>query len=98
MEVLVISSCGVDVSVCRITPSTGVTIDPFQPVLSTMAGLEVLEIVRDGEALALHSSEEVLHDWVGVVAKGDLDWSLKSMNVTIITGSLVCFMLLSLTE
>ena len=37
---------------------------------------------------------KVLHDWVGVIAEGDLDRALKAMNVSVVASSLVSLMLL----
>lgn len=69
-------------------------VDPLQPVLSTVAGNEILEIVCDRDVLRLNRTEEVLHDRVGVVAKADLDRALESMDVTVVARPLVCLVLL----
>lgn len=45
--------------------SAHIAIDPLKPMLSTMAGLEVLKIVNNRDALRLSCSEEVLCDRVG---------------------------------
>ncbi len=59
-----------------------------------MAGHKILEIIRNREALRLSSAEEVLHDGIGVVAKGNLDGSFETVNVPVVAGTLVGFMLL----
>ena len=43
-------------------------------------------------------TQEVLHDWVCVVAKGDLDWALKAVEVTVVASPLICLMLLHQRE
>ena len=43
-----------------------------------------------GNVLRFNGSKEVLHDWICVIAKRDLDWALEAMDVTIIAGTLVC--------
>lgn len=47
-----------------VRPTTGITVDPFQPMLGTMTSDQVLKIVCDRDVLALSSTEEVLHDGV----------------------------------
>jgi len=59
MEVLVLGTSSVDVRMGSIRTSTSVSVDPLQPMLSTMAGDEVLKVICDWEAQALSCSEEV---------------------------------------
>ena len=54
VEVLVVLPGTVDVSVSRVAAATRVTVDPFEPVFGTMAGDQVLEIVRDRNVLRLN--------------------------------------------
>lgn len=89
---------GMNISVSRVTSTTSVSIDPLQPMLGAVASYQVLKVVCDGYVLRFGSAEEVLSDGVGVIAEGDLDWTLKSMDITIVTSSLVCFMLLHQRE
>ena len=84
---------GMDISVSGVTSTTSVSIDPLQPMFGAVASYQVLKVIRDGDILRFGSAEEVLGNGVGVVAEGDLDWTLKPMDITIVTGSLVCFML-----
>jgi hypothetical protein len=56
--------------------------------------LEILEIVRDRNAQRLRSPEEVLHDRVGVVSEGNLDRSLKAMDLGVLACSLIRLVLL----
>lgn len=77
----------------RVATTTSVAIDPFQPMLGTMTSDQVLKVVRDWDVLRLGSSEEVLSDGVGIIPKGDLDGSFETMEITVITSTLVCLML-----
>lgn len=58
-----------------------------------MTGLQVLKVVCHGNALGLCGAEEVLHDWVSVVAKGDFDGTFEAVDVTVVAGSLIGFVL-----
>lgn len=51
VEVLVVVASAVDVSVRRVRSTTSVAIDPFEPVLSTVASDQVLEVVGLWNAL-----------------------------------------------
>ena len=82
-----------DISVSGVTSTTGVSIDPLQPMLGTVTSHQVLEVICDGYVLRLGSAKEVLCNRVGVVAEGNFDWTLKPMDITIVASSLVCFML-----
>jgi hypothetical protein len=94
VQVLVHGPSAVDVSVCRVGSSTSVPVDPLEPMLGTMTSNEILKVVGGRDALSLGSTKEVLLDRIGVVAKRHLDGSLETMNVTIVAGSLVGFVLL----
>ena len=59
-----------------------------------MPGDQILQIIGDWDVLGFHRTEEVLHDWVGVVSKADLDRAFKSMDVTVLGCPLVGLMLL----
>ena len=85
---------GMDVRMSRITSATSVSVDPFQPMLCTVTGNQILKIVCNGNVLRLGSTKEVLSDRVGIVAKGDLDWTLETMDISVVTSPLICFMLL----
>ncbi len=61
---------------------THVSVNPFQPVLSTVASNKILEIIGSWDALRLGGSKEVLHDWVGVIPKRYFDWALEAVNVS----------------
>lgn len=50
---------------------------------------KVLEIVSDRNTLRLRSSQEILHHWVRVIAKGDFDGAIKSMEFRIIASPLI---------
>lgn len=54
---------------------------------------QVLKVISHREALALNGSEEVLHDWISVVAKGDFDWAFESVDVSVVAGALIRLML-----
>ena len=77
----------------RVTATASVSVDPLQPMLCTVASDQVLEIIRDWNVLGFSGPEEVLSNWVGIIAEGDLDWAFKPMNVTVVASSLVCLML-----
>lgn len=85
---------GVDVGVGAVTPSAGVAVDPLQPVLGTVGRYEILQIVDDGDALRLDGPEEIVLDWVCVVAERDLDGALVTVEVTVVRRALVCLVLL----
>lgn len=72
VQILVVLPGAVDVCVSGVTATAGVSIDPLQPVLSSVAGDEILQVVRDRDVLGFDGTQEVLHDGVGVVAEGDL--------------------------
>jgi len=65
-----------------ITAATSVTINPLEPVLSTMARDQVLQVVGGGDTLALSGAQEIVRDWVSVVAEADLNWALEAVNIT----------------
>lgn len=99
-------SGGMNVSRCCIRSSTSITIDPFQPVFSTMTGTvsmnlnleiysrcgQVLQVICDWKTLTFCSSKEVLHDRICIVAERNFDWSFETMNISIVAGSLICLM------
>jgi hypothetical protein len=58
-----------------------------------MTGFQVLKIVCDGNTLGLDSTQKVLHDGISVVTERDLDGSFEAMDVTVVAGSLVGFVL-----
>lgn len=66
----------------------------LKPMLSTMTGDEILEIVGHRNVLALGSTQEVLHDGVCIVAEGDLDRPIEAMSVPVLRGTLVRLVLL----
>ena len=69
-------------------------IDPLEPVLSTVTGNEILQVIGGWDVLGFGCTEEVLADGVGVVAEGDLDGTLEAVEVAVVAGTLVGFMLL----
>jgi hypothetical protein len=69
VQILVNSTSAVDISMSRVTSTSRVTVDPLQPVFSTVTGDQVLEIVCGRNALGLRSAQEVFLDWVCVVAE-----------------------------
>ena len=80
------SAMHITMSTVRSTPS--ITVDPFQPMLSTMASNKILQVISDRNALAVDGLQEVLLDRIGVVAKGNLNGALETMNVTVVAGTL----------
>jgi len=93
VQVLVLGAGAVDVSVGRVGSTSGVAVDPLQPVLSTVASDQILEIIGDRNVLGLDGTKEVLHDRVSVVAERDLDWAVETVNVAVVAGTLVCLVL-----
>ena len=89
---------GMDISVSGVTSTTSVSIDPLQPMFGVVASYQVLKVICDGDVLRFGSAKEVWGSWVGIVAEGDFDWALKPMDITIVTNSLVCSMLLHQRE
>ena len=87
------SARAMDVAVRRVRSSSCVPIDPFEPMLSAMAGNQILEVVSRGDALRFSGTEEVFLDWVGIVPKRHLDWALKTMNVAVVTCTLISLVL-----
>jgi hypothetical protein len=94
VQVLVHRTSAVDVSVRRVRSSTSVSVDPLEPMLGTMTSNKILKIVGGRDALSLSGTKEVLFDWVSVVTERDLDGSFKTMDIAVIAGPLVCFVLL----
>jgi hypothetical protein len=66
-------ACAVDVTMRRVRPAASISVDPLQPVFSAVACREVLEVVRGWDVLRFGGTQEVILDWVRVVAKGDFD-------------------------
>ena len=83
-----------NVRVSRIAPPSSVTIDPFEPMLSTMASRKILKIIRSGDPLAFGCTKEVSSNRVSVVAERNLDRALESMDVSVVAGPLVCLVFL----
>ena len=48
-----------------------------------MTSNKILKIIGGRDALRLGGSEEVLHDGVCVVSKGDLDWALEAVDISV---------------
>jgi hypothetical protein len=94
VQVLVNGARAVDVPVSGVRSSSSVAIDPLEPMLGTMAGGQVLEIIGGRDTLRFGGTKEVLLDWVGVVTKRNLDGSFESVNVAVVAGTLVGFVLL----
>jgi hypothetical protein len=69
VQVLVNSTSAVNISMGRVASTSCVTVDPLQPMLSTVTGDQVLEIVRGRDTLRLRSAQEVFLDRVCVVAE-----------------------------
>lgn len=94
MEVFVVLPCRMDISVSRIGPTSRILVDPLQPVLSTMSGHQILQVVRNWNVLRFRRPQEVLHDGIGVVAEADFDGSLETVNVTVLGCPLIRLVLL----
>jgi hypothetical protein len=93
VQVLVLRAGAVNVSVGRVGTTAGVSVDPLKPVLSTVASDQILEIIGNWNVLGLDGTKEVLHDRVGVVAEGDLDGTVETVDVAVVAGTLVCLVL-----
>lgn len=85
---------GVDVCVSRVRSAAGITVDPFEPVLSAVSRDQILQVIGGWNALTLSCPEEVLHDWIRIVAERNLDWALETMDVPVAARALVRLMLL----
>lgn len=94
VQVGVHSTSGVDVPVSTVTSATSVSVDPLEPMLSSVPSDEILQVIYDRNALGFGSPEEIVLDWVGVVTKRHLDGTLISVNVLVVRGTLVRLMLL----
>lgn len=77
----------------RIRTTASVPIDPLEPMLGTVTGSQILQIVRGGNALGFSGTKKVPRNWIGVVAKGDFNRTFEAMYVTIVAGTLVGLML-----
>lgn len=88
MQVLMDRTSAVDIAMGAVGSATGITVDPLEPVFCTVTSDKILEIVGDGNALALGCLQKVLLDGVGIVSKGDLDGTLETVNVTVVAGAL----------
>lgn len=71
----------VDVTVGTVTSSSSVSVDPLQPVLSSVASDQVLKIINGRDSLRLCGSEEIILDRICVVAERDLDWAIRAVDV-----------------
>lgn len=69
VQVLMDSSRAVDVTMSRVASASGITVDPLQPMLSTMASDQILKIVRGRDALRLSCAQEIVFDRIRVVAE-----------------------------
>jgi hypothetical protein len=78
----------------RVRSSASVPVDPLEPMLSTVASGQVLKIVGDRNTLSFDGAKEILLNWIAVVAEGDFDWALETVEVAVVTGSLISFVLL----
>lgn len=94
VKILVLGSSGMNVSGCCIRPAATVSVDPFEPLFSTVASNKILKIICDRESLTLRCPQEVLHDGVLVVAERNLDRPFKAVEISVVAGSLVCLVLL----
>lgn len=94
VQVLVHGASAVDVAVGGVGATACVAVDPFEPLLSSMAGGQILEIISVWYALRLRGSQEVIFDWVRVIAERDFDGTFETMNVTVVAGALVRLVLL----
>lgn len=47
-----------------------------------MGSNEILQVISRRNSLGLSCSEEILHDGIGVVPKGDLDRAFKTVNIS----------------
>lgn len=72
-------SGAMDIAMGTVTAPTSVPVDPLEPVLSTMAGGQVLKIISGGDALSLSGTKEVILDGVCVVAKRNFDRAFEAM-------------------
>jgi len=63
-------------------------------MFGTVTGDQILKIIGNRDVLGLDGTKEVLHDRVGVVAEGDLDGAIETVDVTVVAGALVCLVLL----
>ena len=77
----------------RIRTTASVPVDPLEPMLSTVTGSQILQIVRGANALGLSGTKKVPRNGIRVVAKGDFNRTFEAMDVTIVAGTLVGLML-----
>jgi hypothetical protein len=71
MQIGMMSTSTVDISMSRIRATSSIAVDPFLPVAGSVSGFQVLEVVGYGDSLGFDGAEEVLHYRVCVVAKTD---------------------------
>jgi hypothetical protein len=72
MQIGVMSTSTVNISMSRIRSTSSIAVDPFFPVAGSVSGFQVLEVVGYGDALGFDSTQEVLHHGVRVISKADL--------------------------
>ncbi|KAH0356805.1 hypothetical protein KCU81_g134, partial [Aureobasidium melanogenum] len=82
-------SCPVDLGLIlvRRQPNEGLS------VAGSMPGLQVLQVVGDGNTLGLGGTKEILHNRVSVVTERDFDGAFEAVDVTVVAGSLVSLVL-----
>ena len=64
VQVSVVGASAVDVRVGAVRSATSIPVDPLEPVLSSVACHEILQVIGDRDVLALYRTQEVLHDRV----------------------------------
>ena len=88
VKVLVHRPSAVNISVGAVRSPTGVTVNPLQPMLSTVTGDQVLKVICGGNTLRLSGAEKVFLDRICIVTKRYLDWSFEAVNVAIVARTL----------
>ena len=77
----------------RVAATTSIPVDPFQPVLCTVTGDQVLKVIGDRNILRLGSTQEILSDGVCIIPKRYFDRTLETVNIAVVASSLVCLVL-----
>jgi len=78
-----------DIRMGRVRATASVSIDPLEPVLSTVSSRQVLKVIRRRDALRFRGSQEVPGNGVGIISKRHFNGALEAVNVTVIAGTLV---------
>jgi hypothetical protein len=69
MQILMDSPRAVNVSMGTVRTTSGIPIDPLQPVFCTMARNQILKIIGGGNALGFAGTKEIILNRIRIVSE-----------------------------